>query len=116
MTVLPAALVAWGSPDFQRVLQQEIEALAPSALPLQRALARSSVVSPHTPHRVRLISCADDVQSIQAKIGIFYAGIVAGCNCADDPTPPNEENEYCELVLFIDKGSGVTQMTLLEIE
>lgn len=116
MTALPAALAAWGRADFQRVLQQELEALPASALPLQRALVYSSYVSPNTPHNVRVISCHDDAQNILVKVGIFYAGIIAGCNCADDPTPPNEENEYCELALAIDKHSGAVQLFLLESE
>jgi len=116
MSALPAALAAWRTPAFQQVLQQELESWPVSALPLQRALLRSSYVSPSTPHSVRVIACHEDAQHILVKIGIFYAGIIAGCNCADDPTPPNEEPEYCELALAIDKHSAVTQLSLLESE
>ena len=52
--------------------------------------------------------------SILVKAGIFYTGIIAGCSCADDPTPLDEQNEYCELELNINKETAETTIVLLE--
>jgi len=50
---------------------------------------------------------------IQVKAGIFYKGIMGGCNCADDPTPDSKNNEYCEVQLDIDKVTGKTLVALV---
>jgi hypothetical protein len=60
-----------------------------------------------------IISAADEGNTIRARAGIFYTGIIAGCSCADDPTPVNEENEYCEVQLDIDKATAATTVILL---
>ena len=60
-----------------------------------------------------IISVADEGSIIRAMAGIFYTGIIAGCSCADDPTPVNEESEYCEVQLDIDKATAETTVVLL---
>jgi hypothetical protein len=50
---------------------------------------------------------------VQARVGIFFAGIVAGCSCADDPTPVDSRTEYCEAVVAIDRASGEADCRLL---
>jgi hypothetical protein len=47
------------------------------------------------------------------KAGVFYTGIIAGCSCSDDPSPVDEQNEYCDLLFTIDKLTAETQITLL---
>ena len=42
-----------------------------------------------------LLSASEDAGLLRVKAGIFYTGIIAGCSCADDPTPIDELNEYC---------------------
>ena len=83
-----------------------------ASLPLQQGLAKSSYVSGETIHPV-IINTHEERGKIIVKTGIFYSGINAGSCCADDPTPVCEQNEYCELVLEIDKVSGDTRITLL---
>ena len=51
---------------------------------------------------------------IRVKAGIFYTGIIAGCSCADDPTPIDELNEYCVVQLDIDLATADTTVTLLD--
>ena len=60
-----------------------------------------------------LLSVSDDEGFIRVKAGIFYKGIIAGCSCADDPTPAGENNEYCEVQLDIDKTTANTTVELL---
>jgi len=47
------------------------------------------------------------------KAGLLYAGIIAGCSCADDPTPIDEVTEYCVVRFDIDKATAETKVTLL---
>ena len=102
---LAAALAAWKSDDFRVVLCREIEALGPHRLPLQQALAQSSRVS-DSPIRVMALRESATGTEITARVGVLYGGVVAGCNCADDPTPIDEQNETCTLEFTIDRRSG----------
>ena len=45
--------------------------------------------------------------------GIFYRSVIGGCSCADDPTPVDEQAEYCEVVVEIDKVTAEAKVTLL---
>ena len=106
------ALNAWGTPDFNAILRQEIERLTADQLPLQQGLSTGSHALDNR-LRAMIISAADKGNTIRARAGIFYSGIIAGCSCADDPTPVNEENEYCEVQLDIDKATAGTTVVLL---
>lgn len=112
MIRLSKTLIAWGKPDFECVLKNEIEQLGAEQLPLQQGLSTSSYAMDNK-LKVRIISVADEANFIRAKVGIFYTGIIAGCSCADDPTPINENNEYCEVQLEINKMTAETAVMLL---
>jgi hypothetical protein len=109
---LPRALAAWNTPNFGAILKQEIEAAGAAALPLQRALSFSSHVLDKD-MSVMVLGTGDTPATIDARIGVFFSGVVAGCNCADDPTPVEAQNEYCELELAIDRATAQTAITLL---
>lgn len=113
--MLTDALKAWGSPEFERVLKEEIQKLDHAMLPLQQGLSQSSHVS-DTKTSVVVLGFTDTAHSIQARAGIFYAGIIAGSCCSDDPTPMSENTEYCEVLLDINKNTAKTEVTLLEIQ
>ena len=106
------ALNAWGTPDFNAILRQEIERLTAEQLPLQQGLSRGSY-SDGKGLSVMIISITDQPTLIRAKTGIFYSSIIAGCSCADDPTPVDDINEYCELQFDIDKTNAEATVTLL---
>ena len=110
---LPDSAAAWGSTEFNETLKRELGRTEAASLPLQQALARSSYVS-QSPHTAVVLGATEQGGTIHAKVGIFYTGIIAGCSCADDPTPMDEENEYCELLLEIDKSGGETVVHLLD--
>lgn len=112
MVCFDKALRAWGTANFNTVLKQEIERLDPDLLPLQQGLARSSHVAARRPSAMILSAAADD-RCIRARAGIFYAGIIAGCSCADDPTPVDEIDEYCEIGVDIDRHTAEATITLL---
>ena len=110
---LPHALAAWNTPGFGEVFKQEDEQLDPSRLPLQQGLSGTSDVADE-PFRVMLIGAPWDTGAcIRVKAGIFYAGILAGCSCADDPTPLESQPEYCVLWFDIDKTSAATRVSLV---
>ena len=112
MIRLTNALSAWGTPGFADILKKEIEQLDAAQLPLQQGLTTGSYVT-DTPFSVMIISFNEDAGFIQASAGIFYSGIIAGCSCADDPTPVEEQNEYCEVRFAIDKATAETTVSLL---
>lgn len=112
MIHLPDSLRAWRSPGFREVLKDEVERLNAGLLPLQQALKTSSHAL-DGPFEAMIIGVTDEPDVIRVKMGIFFSGIVAGCNCADDPTPVEAQNEYCELSLAIDKATAEASVTLL---
>ncbi len=59
------------------------------------------------------MSVAGEADIIRATAGIFYAGIIPGCSCADDPSPAHEYAEYCEVRLEIDRLTAETEIFLL---
>jgi len=107
------SLEAWGTPDFENTLQEEIQKIETDILPLQKGLSQSSYVS-DTDISVLILNISETVHDILAKIGIYYTGVIAGSCCADDPTPMSEQNEYCEVQFNINKLTAETTMSLLE--
>ena len=107
---LVEVLKAWGGPDFMDICKNAIQSLDHAQLPLQQGLSQSSFVS-DSPMSVVILNISETAAAIQVKAGIFYAGIIAGSCCADDPTPPCEQTEYCELLFAINKTTAETTVT-----
>ena len=84
----------------------------PALLPLQQGLSLSSYVG-KSPVSAIILNTTEKTDSIQIKAGIFYTGIIAGCSCSDDPSPTDEQNEYCEVQFTINKTTAETTVTLL---
>lgn len=112
MIRLSNALNALGTPEFEAVLKQEIARLDARDLPLQQALTRSSHVSDRA-LQAMVLGVHEDDDRIRVRTGIFFTGVIAGCSCADDPTPIDELNEYCVLQFDIDRANGDATVTLL---
>lgn len=112
MFKLNKTLDAWQTPRFKDVFKAEIEQLDATLLPLQQALAQGNYAK-DSDFSVMVLSVADEPDSIRAKTGIFYRGMIIGCSCADDPTPIDEHTEYCELQFDINKKTAETTVTLL---
>lgn len=105
------SLNAWGTSGFRDIFKQEIEQLDAESLPLQQALSAGSHVQGDK-FTVLILGVSEENDFIRARIGVFYVSIIAGCSCADDPTPVSELNEYCEVQLDIDKKTAETTVTL----
>jgi hypothetical protein len=112
MIRLPAALDAWNSPEFVAVLKREIDRLDGGRLPLQQGLTASSQALDDR-FEAMIIGADDEAGFIRARVGIFFSGLITGCSCADDPTPVEPQNEYCELIFAIDKATAEATVTLL---
>jgi hypothetical protein len=110
---LTRSAAAWDSPAFRPTLIAEIQALGPhdpGLRPLlQAGLVQTSAVAEDA-LAVHLLSSREEDGRIRVHLGIFYAGIIAGCNCADDPSAVDTITEHCELVLDIDPGTGRTRV------
>ena len=112
MVRLLQSLNAWGTPGFASVLKKELEQLDADTLPLQQGLSTGSHAL-DTNISVMINAAGEEAGFIRVRAGILYAGIIAGCSCADDPTPIDEHPEYCEVRVDIDKRTGETTITLL---
>jgi len=117
MLALRRSAAVWNGPAFRPTLVDELQALGrhhPVLRPLlQAALARTSAVA-EAPIGVQVLSTREPAGRIQVQVGVFSAGIIAGCSCADDPSPVDTITEHCELALDIDSGTGRAWATLRE--
>lgn len=112
MIHLPKTISSWQTPSFSDTLKQELAQLDVNTLPLQAALSHTNFASSDN-MKVLILSITDDETNIQAKVGIFFTGIMYGCQCDDDPTPANEQTEYCELMFHINKNTANSTVSLL---
>ena len=112
MFYLPSSLKAWKTAAFNSTLKQEICSLDPKLLPLQQGLQNSSyAISDKL--SIIVLETKEDAANIIVKVGLLYNGIIAGCSCADDPTPIDETNEYCDVLFYIDKRTAATTVTVI---
>ena len=109
---LAKTLAAWGTPAFESTLKSELEQVAAEQLPLQQGLSGTSHVT-GSQHSVMVIGASGEDDVIRARVGIFYGGVLTGCSCADDPTPVEEQPEYCVIQLQIDRKTAEAQVALL---
>lgn len=109
---LPCVTGVADSSRLKGILKQEIERLEAAELPLQQGLERSSRVSP-SPFSAMILGVVDTADTLEVKAGIQYKGIIAGCSCADDPSPVDEIDEYCEVLFTIDKTTAEAGVALL---
>jgi hypothetical protein len=109
---LEKSLHAWGTADFDAVLKGEIATLDNDQLPLQQGLSAGSHVLA-AGRSAMIIAHAETRDAVSVKVGIFYTSVLAGCSCADDPTPVPELNEYCVVRVDIDRKTAEATVTLL---
>lgn len=113
MVSLPKSAKAWKSPKFEEILVKEVSSLGLKYLPLQKGLSSSSVALDHS-LKIILLSKKEKKNSATINMGAFYTGIISGCSCADDPTPVDEVNEYCEIIVSINLKNGQSTIVLVE--
>jgi hypothetical protein len=110
MPELHRSLAAWGTPAFEAVFKEELAAFGPDALGLQQAVSSGSVATDGSVG-VMVLGTSEQGHSLRIRVGLFFTSVIAGCACADDPTPVGEQAEYCEIELLIDRHSGEVERT-----
>lgn len=113
MISLHNTLRAFGTAEFNTVLKSDIEQLKAEHLPLQQGLTVGNYALDNK-IQAMILHVSDDEEYIHAKIGIFYTSIIGGCSCADDPTPVDENNEYCDVMCDINKKTAAATIRLLK--
>ena len=108
---LSRTLAAWSGPQREAVLKQELEQLDPGLLPLRAAMAQGNQVAAE-PVRVLVLTTGEDC--LQARVGLLFASLIGGCQCADDPNPLEALPEYAELEIRIDRQTGAARCWLLD--
>jgi hypothetical protein len=109
MPYLTRSLAAFEKPEFEAVLREELAALGPDALGLQQALsAGNTALSDGI--GIMILRSAGTSDPIRVRAGVFFKSILGGCACADDPTPENENAEYCEIDIIIDRRTAEAQV------
>lgn len=112
MLRLTKTLKAWDADNFHQTLKHEIEQLDAGVLPLQQGLSAGSYALDDRIEAM-VIDAHEQDGFIRAVVGIFYSGIIAGCSCADDPTPVEPQPEYCEVQIDIDRKTAEATIVLL---
>jgi hypothetical protein len=115
MVMLRESGRAWGTPEFREVLKREIEGLDASQLPLQQGLSIGSYAMDDR-LQATIIGVRERTAGVRVRAGIFYTSLIAGCSCADDPTPVEPQNEYCEVQIDIDTETGEAIIGLTNAE
>jgi hypothetical protein len=109
---LKKTLDAFDAPTFKDVMKDEVESLGIQLLPLQAGLTHGSYVS-ESKFIAMILGVSEETGVILVNASIFYTSIIAGCNCADDPSPIEEQTEYCEVQFKINKETAEATVNLL---
>ena len=110
MIHLPESCAAWGTPAFAEVLARELAA-ARAELPLLHAMAHGNAIADE-PITVSVRHAAAANEELRLRVSVFFASLIAGCSCADDPTPIDTLHEYCELDVTVARCSGEARIAL----
>lgn len=105
MPQLTRSLASFGTPEFETALKEELAALGPDQLGLQQALTAGSTARSEG-IGIMILRHLETPDSIQVRAGVFFTSVLGGCACADDPTPENENAEYCEIDVIVDRQTG----------
>jgi len=111
MVLLVNSLSKWNTDEFEKTLKTELECLTGKEIPLQAGLQHSSYALDDN-IKTTILRCDEDVSVVNVVAGVFYNGIIAGCSCADDPSPTDLQTEYCEIIVVIDKKTASADISL----
>jgi len=112
MLAFEKILPLWGKESFDSEFKRIIESMGVAELPLQAGLSSSNIALENDLKVIILKKYQADENYI-VKVAVFYFGVVAGCNCADDPSPADTQNEYCEIEFTINAKTGEAVNKLL---
>lgn len=112
MITLKSSLAHWQTDLFEETFKHEVSRLSVDELPLQQAITVGSIASLDD-FSVIINRIAEQHDFIIINTGIFYSSILAGCSCADDPTPLDKNTEYCEIQFRINKYNAETETRII---
>lgn len=105
---LPRALAAWDTPEFEGVLKAELAHLGAGALPLQPVRGSHVIAAAVS---VLVLETEVSAATLQIRAGVHFQSVIAGCSCADDPTPVDTLDEYSEVRIVLDRESGEAEIS-----
>lgn len=112
MLQLTHSLQHWQQADFSDTFLGEVSSLSLQQLPLQQAMSVGNMVTDDPP-TIMINGSQENEDAIVVRTGVFFSSIIAGCSCADDPTPVDTNPEYCELEFVIDKTTAYTRVSIV---
>jgi len=98
----------WQTAAFAQSLKRDIEGLPPGTLPLREAASLGGHVD-DSGLTATVIGYAEEGGQIRARLGVFFAEVIAGCSCGEDPPALSA---YCELEVSIDKATAVARFAV----
>lgn len=107
--ILKESLKHWNTDSFKDVFKSELLSLDTTLLPLHLATNQGGHVD-YSSIGLTILSTSEHENLVNVKTGIFFTEIVGGCNCDDDPS---ESNNYCILLINIDKITSACSFSLL---
>ena len=109
MTLLRNSLRAWNTDAFAEVLKAELLDLGAAVLPLHEAAAGGCVDEAGV--GITLLGMSESAAEIHVNVGVFFAEVLAGCSCGDEPSV---SSAYCELRVSMDKATGLARFALIQ--
>jgi hypothetical protein len=103
MTLLKASVGAWGTDAFSSALKGEMECLRSDVLPIAHVIGAGNRLD-DSDLGIIVNEVHDDAAHIYAKVGVFFAEIVACTTCSGGSGMCDEA--YCELAVTIDKATA----------
>ena len=105
MSTFSLLLQCQNKSELQAAFKQAAQFLDAEQLNLQQVVSQGSMAL-NEDIEVMLLATEQNDQQLIIKAGIFYRSLIAGCNCADDPSPVDTLQEYCEARFIIDRQDG----------
>jgi hypothetical protein len=105
MIFLPQSLATFNRMEFAATIKQELALQDDFAQLLQQTMQFGSCALLDE-LEIMLNKVEADERQIHIEVGAFYHSIIAGCNCADDPSPVEKNNEYAEIGITIERASA----------
>lgn len=108
MSSLDNSLRAWNTDAFAAVLKADLLGLGAGVLPLQEAATGGCIDAGDI--EITVLGSRDDASGIHVNVGVFFAEVIGGCSCGDEPAA---RNAYCELRVSIDKRNGQARFEVI---
>lgn len=102
MSAFTEVLQCTNSDEFAAQFRLALSSLDVEQLSLQQAVKNGSIAL-NQGISVMIISHQQTELLLEVKVGIFFRSMIAGCNCADDPSPVDTLEEYAEAWFYIDR-------------